>query len=140
MLSVNRRIQIPDDELQFTFARSSGPGGQNVNKVNSKVTLHWAVEASPSLPDDVRERFLGKYRSRINGAGEVVIHSQRYRDQGKNITDCLEKLRGLLLEVATPPKRRIATRPSRASKQRRIEEKKSRGQTKRLRKKPRIEE
>jgi len=140
MLSVNRRIQIPDDELQFTFARSSGPGGQNVNKVNSKVTLHWAVEASPSLPDDVRERFLGKYRSRINGAGEVVIHSQRYRDQGKNITDCLDKLRDLLLEVATPPKRRIATRPSRASKQRRIEEKKSRGQTKRLRKKPRIEE
>jgi len=143
MLSVNRRIQIPDEEFQFTFARSSGPGGQNVNKVNSKVTLHWAVEASPSLPDDVRERFRGKYRSRINGAGEVVIHSQRYRDQGKNITDCLEKLRklrGLLLEVATPLKRRIATRPSRASKKRRIEEKKSRGQTKRLRKKPRLEE
>jgi ribosome-associated protein len=70
----------------------------------------------------------------------LVIHSQRYRDQGKNVADCLEKLREFLLEVATPPKRRIATRPSRASKERRVREKKSRGQTKKLRKKPRSDD
>ena len=140
MLHVNRRIQIPVNEFQFTFARSSGPGGQNVNKVNSKVTMHWPVETSPSIPEDVRERFLARYRARINNAGQLVIHSQRYRDQGKNVADCLEKLREFLLEVATPPKRRIATRPSRASKERRVREKKSRGQTKKLRKKPRSDD
>jgi ribosome-associated protein len=140
MLSVHPRIQIPLAEFRLTFARSSGPGGQNVNKVNSKVTLHWPVRSSPSIPEDVRERFVAKYRKRINSDGELVIHSQRYRDQGKNVTDCLEKLRELLLEVAQPPKRRIATRPSRAAKQRRVDEKKSRGQKKDLRKKPRLDD
>jgi ribosome-associated protein len=140
MLSVHPRIQIPLAEFRLTFARSSGPGGQNVNKVNSKVTLHWPVRSSPSIPEDVRERFVAKYRKRINSDGELVIHSQRYRDQGKNVTDCLEKLRDLLLEVAQPPKRRIATRPSRAAKQRRVDEKKSRGQKKDLRKKPRLDD
>jgi ribosome-associated protein len=140
MLSVHPRIQIPLAEFRLTFARSSGPGGQNVNKVNSKVTLHWPVRSSPSIPEDVRERFVAKYRKRINSDGELVIHSQRYRDQGKNVTDCLEKLRELLLEVAEPPKRRIATRPSRAARQRRVDEKKSRGQKKDLRKKPRLDD
>jgi ribosome-associated protein len=140
MLSVDRRIQIPLAEFQFTFARSSGPGGQNVNKVNSKVILHWPVESSPSIPEDVRERFVAKYGTRINNEGQLVIHSQRYRDQGKNVTDCLEKLRELLLDVAVPPKRRIATRPSRAAKQRRVDDKKTRGQKKDLRRKPRLDE
>jgi ribosome-associated protein len=140
MLSVDRRIQIPLAEFRLTFARSSGPGGQNVNKVNSKVTLHWPVTTSPSIPDDVRERFVAAYRTRINNEGQLVIHSQRYRDQGKNVTDCLDKLRDLLLEVAVPPKRRVATRPSRAAKRRRVDDKKSRGQTKDLRRKPRLDE
>jgi ribosome-associated protein len=140
MLHVHPRVQIPLAEFRWTFARSSGPGGQNVNKVNSKVTLHWPVKSSPSIPDDVRERFVAKYRKRINSEGELVLHSQRYRDQGKNVTDCLEKLSQLLLDVVTPPKRRIATRPSRAAKQRRVDEKKSRGQKKELRKKPRIDD
>jgi ribosome-associated protein len=140
MFHVHPRVQIPLAEFRWTFARSSGPGGQNVNKVNSKVTLHWPVKSSPSIPDDVRERFVAKYRKRINSEGELVLHSQRYRDQGKNVTDCLEKLSQLLLDVVTPPKRRIATRPSRAAKQRRVDEKKSRGQKKELRKKPRIDD
>jgi ribosome-associated protein len=140
MLHVHPRVQIPLAEFRLSFARSSGPGGQNVNKVNSKVTLHWPVRSSPSIPDDVRERLVAKYRKRINSQGELVLHSQRYRDQGKNVTDCLEKLRQLLLNVVVPPKRRIATRPSRAAKQRRVDEKKSRGQKKELRRKPRIDD
>ena len=140
MLRVHPRIQIPLAEFQWTFARSSGPGGQNVNKVNSKVTLHWPVRSSPSLPDDVRERLVAKYGKRINSEGELVLYSQRYRDQSKNVTDCLEKLRQLLLNVVVPPKRRIATRPSRAAKQRRVDEKKSRGQKKERRRKPRIDD
>lgn len=137
MLEINRKIAIPLRELQFTFARSSGPGGQNVNKVNTKVTMHWAVRSTPSLPEDVRERFCKKYSRRINNDGQVVIHSQRYRDQGRNVADCLAKLRGLILEVSTPPKRRKATRPSRASKERRIRQKKQQSQKKQMRGRPR---
>ena len=135
-LEVTSRIRIPVDELRITHSRSSGPGGQNVNKVNSKVTIHWPVVASPNLPDDVRARFLSKFRRRINKQGELVIHSQRYRDQERNISDCYEKIKGLLLEVATPPKRRKATRPTRGSKERRIREKKSRSQLKQGRRPP----
>jgi len=120
---INSRIQIPDDELQFTFVRSSGPGGQNVNKVNTKAVLRWSVQASPSLPEGVRGRFFEKFAQRITGDGEVVITSQRFRDQRQNEQDCLEKLREMLLVVATPPKRRRKTKPTRASVLRRREEK-----------------
>jgi len=136
MLVVNRRIRIPLTEFRFTFARSAGPGGQNVNKVNTKVTLHWDVESSPSLPADVRERFRSKYSRRINKNGELVIYSQRYRDQARNVDDCKDKLRDMLLEVATAPRKRKATRPSRASKERRLREKKAKSQTKESRRRP----
>ena len=138
-LDVTRRIRIPLDELRITYARSSGPGGQNVNKVNTKVTAHWPVETSPSLPDDVRERFVSRFRRRINKQGELVIHSQRYRDQERNYGDCLDKLRAMLLEVATAPKRRKATKPTRGSKERRLREKKSRSETKSRRRPPPLE-
>ena len=78
MLEVNHRISIPLKEFSYTFARSSGPGGQNVNKVNSKVTLHWNVTTSPSLPEDVRARFLATYPRRINKEGLFVINSERF--------------------------------------------------------------
>jgi ribosome-associated protein len=139
MLVVNRRIRIPSSEFRFTFARSAGPGGQNVNKVNTKVTLHWTVESSPSLPEDVRDRFRSKYGRRINKNGELVIYSQRYRDQGRNTEDCLDKLREMLLDVATAPKKRKATRPSRASKERRLRDKRARSQTKESRRRPQTE-
>ena len=135
-LEVTARIRIPVDELRITHSRSSGPGGQNVNKVNSKVTIHWPVVDSPNLPADVRTRFLDKYRRRINKQGELVIHSQRYRDQERNISDCFDKIKELLLDVATPPKYRKPTRPTRGSKERRIREKKSRSQTKQGRRPP----
>lgn len=136
MLVVNRRIRIPSSEFRFTFARSAGPGGQNVNKVNTKVTLHWPVESSPSLPEDVRERFRSKYSRRINKNGELVIYSQRYRDQARNMDDCLDKLREMLLDVATAPKKRKATRPPRAAKERRLRDKKAKSQTKESRRRP----
>ena len=136
MLEVSRRIRIPFRELHFSFARSSGAGGQNVNKVNTKATLRWDVTASPSLPDGVRERFLSRYPRRITREGELVLTSQRYRDQGRNTADCLEKLRALLLEVAVAPRRRKPTRPSRASRERRLASKRAASHRKRLRRRP----
>lgn len=130
ILEVTPEIRVPLAELRFTFARSSGPGGQNVNKVNSKATLHWPVAASTGVPDDVRSRFLAAFGSQINKLGELVLQSQRYRDQERNIADCREKLRGMLRQVAQPPKRRKRTRPSRASKQRRLDNKKARSEAK----------
>lgn len=132
---VNGRISIPRSELRLTFARSSGPGGQNVNKVNSKVTLHWPVATSPSLPDDVRGRFLSQFGNRITNDGELVLSSQESRDQASNIEDCLSKLRDMVLSVATPPKKRRPTKPTKGSQRRRLEAKKGRSQTKNLRRK-----
>ena len=115
MLIVNSRIRIPQSELRFTFVRSSGPGGQNVNKVSSKAVLRWRVAESAALPDDVRERFLARYRRRVTNEGDVLVTSQRYRDQGRNVADALEKLRAIIAAVATPPKKRKPTKPSRAA-------------------------
>ncbi len=139
MLNVNQQIAIPLTELNFSFARSGGPGGQNVNKVNTKATLRWAVAVSPSLPEGVRQRFLEKYKRRITTDGELVLSSQRFRDQGRNVADCLDKLRELLLEVATPPKRRKKTKPSRAARERRLQQK-SRQSEKKQRRRTRFDE
>jgi ribosome-associated protein len=140
MLVVNDNMSIPISELRFTFARSAGPGGQNVNKVNTKATLRWHVTESPSLPEPVRERFLARYRRRITGEGEVLVTSQRYRDQSRNVADCLSKLQAMLVEVARPPKRRKKTRPTASSRARRLSTKRQRSQTKSLRRPPRGEE
>ncbi len=114
MLTVAPHIRIPDDELQFSFVRSSGPGGQNVNKLNTKAVLRWGVLAS-GIAEPVRERFVQRFAPRITLGGEIVITSQRFRDQRQNQRDCLEKLRAMLLEVAAPPKRRKKTKPTRSS-------------------------
>src|ERR1700755_1467091 len=95
-LRINADISIPRGEIRFTFVRSSGPGGQNVNKVASKAVLRWAPATSPSLPDAVRGRLLAQAGRQINDRGELVLASQRFRDQAKNIDDCLEKLRDLV--------------------------------------------
>lgn len=139
MLNVNEQIAIPLTELNFSFARSGGPGGQNVNKVNTKATLRWGVADSPSLPEGVRQRFLEKYKRRITTEGELVLSSQRFRDQGRNVADCLDKLRELLLEVATPPKRRKKTKPSRAARERRLQQK-SRQSEKKQRRRTRFDD
>lgn len=136
MLRVNDRISIPYTELNFTFARSGGPGGQNVNKVNSKVTLRWDIVKSPTLPADVLARFRAKYHRRITKDGDLVMTSQRYRDQGRNVADCLEKLRELLLEVAVTPRTRRPTRRTKGSVQRRLNDKRRRSDKKQSRRRP----
>jgi len=132
-IEAGRGIRIPLREIRFQFARSGGPGGQNVNKVSSKAILRWPVGDSPSLPGDVRERFLARFGRRITRAGELVISSQRYRDQGRNLADCLERLRAMIDEVATAPAPRRRTRPGRAARARRLETKRARAETKRAR-------
>ncbi len=136
LLTVTPRIRIPLAELEFSYVRSSGPGGQNVNKVNSKAVLRWQALASLSLPADVRERLIARYSSRLTGDGELIIQSQRYRDQGRNIDDCLDKLRELLATVAVAPKKRRPTRVSRAAKKRRLDSKRADSNKKQLRRKP----
>src|SRR6266566_211967 len=112
MLDVAPNIRIPLDAFQFTFVRSAGPGGQNVNKLNTKAVLRWPVATSPHLPEAVRARFAAKYANRLTGGGELVLTSQRFRDQSRNRADCLEKLHDMLLSVATAPVKRKRTRPT----------------------------
>ncbi len=132
-LVVGGSIAIPHDELEFSFSRSAGPGGQNVNKLNTKAELRWHIGESAALEESIKERFVRQNRSRINNDGQLVLTSQRYRTQKRNIDDCLEKLRQLVLKAATPPKPRKKTRPSRASQQRRLKQKRQHSEKKQRR-------
>ncbi|MEZ6125608.1 MAG: alternative ribosome rescue aminoacyl-tRNA hydrolase ArfB [Planctomycetaceae bacterium] len=133
MLQVSDSISIPEAELELAFARSGGPGGQNVNKVNSKAILHWNVTASSALPEAVRQRFLSRYRNRITKEGVLVLQSQKYRDQARNTEECRAKLVQLVLDVLAPPVKRKKTRPSRGANQRRLQEKKQTSERKQQR-------
>ncbi len=135
-LIVNEWMSIPMSEFDFEYMRSSGPGGQNVNKTSTKVRLRWRVVESPSLDDGVLERIQANYRSRITGDGEFLVTSQRTRDRESNRADCLEKLAEMIRQVASPPKKRRTTRPTRGSKERRLKNKKQRSQRKELRRRP----
>jgi ribosome-associated protein len=139
-MEITDAIHIPDGELIFTFARSGGPGGQNVNKVASKAVLHWALVANASLPADVRERLRARQRRRITTQGELVIQGQRFRDQAKNVEDCRARLREMVLEALPPPKVRKPTRPSRGAKRRRLAAKRQQSERKAGRRKPVAEE
>jgi ribosome-associated protein len=140
MLVVSDRLSVPLAEFEFTFARSGGPGGQNVNKVSSKAVLRWPVATSPSLPDPIRVRFIEQNRRRVTTAGEVIITSQRFRDQGRNVADCLAKLRDLLAIAAIAPTKRKMTRPSKRAKAKRLHNKQARSQTKQLRSGPSLDD
>jgi ribosome-associated protein len=136
LLVVTDSLAIPLDEFRFEFARSGGPGGQNVNKVNSKAVLRWLPSESPSLPPAVRDRLLRVLASRLTKEGELLVTSQLTRDQSRNVEDCLEKVRELVLAAARPPKPRRPSRPTLASKVRRVEAKLRRSTRKQLRRKP----
>jgi ribosome-associated protein len=135
-IRITRQIEIPRSELRFSFVRSSGPGGQNVNKVASKAVLRWEVARSASLSDDVRERFLARFPRRINDRGELVITSQRYRDQARNVEDCVEKLREMMLSVATAPKPRKKSKVPKAAREARLQQKRIAAAKKQRRKLP----
>ena len=129
-MDITDTLQIPEDELRFTFARSGGPGGQNVNKVSSKAIMHWDFAANTTVAADVKDRLCRHHGKRLTTEGLLVIQGQRFRDQTKNIEDCRAKLREMILQALTPPKVRRPTRPSRGSKLRRLDAKRRQAQRK----------
>ncbi len=133
-------MHVPDDELHFTFARSGGPGGQNVNKVSSKAILHWDFAANTTLPAEVKDRLRRHHSKRLTTEGQLVIQGQRFRDQAKNIEDCRDKLRQIILQALHPPRPRKPTRPSRGSKLRRLAAKRRQSERKAGRRQPGIGE
>ena len=132
-LVLSPSIAVPLDEIEIAYIRSPGPGGQNVNKVSSAAQLRFDLMHSPSLPEPVRQRAAALAGSRLTNEGEIVITASRHRTQQLNRADALDRLAGLLRDALYPPKPRRATRPTLASKRRRLEGKSKRGQTKQLR-------
>lgn len=126
MIRVNDQLAIPLDELVFTASRSGGPGGQNVNKVSSRITLSFDVVNSPSLSPEQRARIAARLSTRINKDGILRINAQATRSQELNRADALERFAELLREALVVPKARKKTRVSRAAKERRLDEKKKR--------------
>ncbi|MGI8560962.1 MAG: alternative ribosome rescue aminoacyl-tRNA hydrolase ArfB [Luteimonas sp.] len=131
MVQVGPTLDIPEGELTERFVRASGPGGQNVNKVATAVELRFDVANSPSLPEAVRARLLAKRDRRITDDGVFVISAQRFRTQERNRQDARERLAAFIDGGLRAPKPRIATRPGRAAKQRRLDEKRVRSTIKR---------
>jgi ribosome-associated protein len=130
MFEINERLQIPDEEFDWSYARSGGPGGQNVNKVSSKAVLRWDMARTSSLPVEVKTRLRAQQANRVTNEGILVLMSQQYRDQERNRQDCLDKLRAMILQAAATPKKRRPTRPTRGSRERRIQAKKRRATVK----------
>ena len=133
MIRVAPRIEIDERELQESFVRASGPGGQNVNKVETAVQLRFDAAASPGLPDDVKERLRGIAGSRMTSEGVVIIVAQRFRTQDRNREDARERLFELLRKAAVRPLARRPTRPTLGSQKRRLEGKSHRAGIKKLR-------
>ncbi|KFN49563.1 alternative ribosome rescue aminoacyl-tRNA hydrolase ArfB [Arenimonas composti] len=133
MLRITATLAIPDDELVERFVRSAGPGGQNVNKVATAVELRFDVARSPSLPDAVRERLLARRDRRLTDDGVLVLNAQRFRTQDRNREDARERLAAVIAAATQAPKKRVATKPSRAAKERRLGAKRERATVKRQR-------
>ena len=133
MLKITKTITIPDDELEFEFIQSSGPGGQNVNRVATAVQLRFDAARSPSLPEDVRRRLLRMAGRRLTREGVIVIDARTHRTQERNRKDALERLVSLIRKAAERPRPRRPTSPTAASRRRRLEGKNRRSRIKRMR-------
>lgn len=133
MIRINDDISLDDSEIEESFIRSSGPGGQNVNKVSSAVQLRFDARRSRALPDAVAVRLMRLAGSKLTQNGVIVITAQRFRDQGRNRADALERLVALIQEALIPPTPRRATKPTLASKKRRLEGKAKRSGVKAMR-------
>jgi ribosome-associated protein len=136
MIQITPSLSIDESELQYEFIRASGPGGQNVNKVATAVQLRFDVAASPSLPEDVKARLLRLAGSRATGEGVLRIEARQFRTQEQNRADALLRLIDLLRAAAEKPRPRKKTRPSPAANARRVDEKRRRGEIKRMRREP----
>lgn len=133
MIRVNAQIELDEREIQEDFVRASGPGGQNVNKVSTAVQLRFDVAHSPSLPDPVRTRLIVLAGRRVTQDGVLILSAERYRSQRRNRDDALDRLLELIREACEVDPPRRPTRPTLASKKRRLEGKQRRGETKKLR-------
>jgi len=131
MIRVTPTIALDDKEIGLSFIRASGPGGQNVNKVSTAVQLRFDIRHSPSLPPGVRERAERMAGRRVSAEGVLVITAQRFASQERNRRDAIARLVALIGEAARPPKVRRPTRPTRASRERRLESKRRHGEIKR---------
>ena len=132
-------IRVPEEELEFRFYRAGGPGGQNVNKVATAVQMRFDARNSPSLTEAVKARLLKLAGSRATLEGHILINAVRFRTQERNRADAIERLQGLLDKAAVAPVYRVPTRPTRASKERRLEGKAKRSGIKSGRGKPSLE-
>jgi len=133
MLTISRTLAIPEPELVERFLRADGPGGQHVNRTESAVELRFDVAHSPSLADALRDRLLARRDRRLTDEGVLVIQARRFRDQARNRDDARERLVEILRAALVVPKKRVATKPTRASKERRLAGKQQRGKLKQLR-------
>jgi ribosome-associated protein len=133
MIKITPAISIEESEIQESFVRASGPGGQNVNKVATAVQLRFDVKNSPSLPPDIRQRLIRLAGRRVTEEGELIIEAKRFRTQERNRADAMDRLIQLIRQAAQKPKPRCKTNPSLESKRRRLEAKRRRAEIKRLR-------
>ena len=129
-IKLNNTIFIPDSALVFTTSRSTGPGGQHVNKVNSRVTLHFNLNIAPSLTDQQKRQIFSVLRTRVNKEGVLQLHSQKYRNQSANREDLVERFQVLLEQALRPKRPRIPTKTPKATKNQRLQDKKRHGRLK----------